>query len=1033
MPVSTLFKPVEALFGRFSLPGKIVVLGGAFMLTVLVLYGFFLRQHLTSLDFSRSEKLGVAVIEPLVAVSEALREHRARRAVLPAEGRAAESGLADARRRVDDALGGMSAHDDALERLGLALRWRSIGQAWARLAAVAGSNPARDYDAHAELLAQVEGLIVEAADRSNLTLDPDIDSYYLMDAAAFRLPGLIEAASKGGHLAAGMAAGGTLDMAARIELAGTLAVFRDNLAALRDGMVKVSQVNPTLDEQMSGEVAAFLRDGDAIVGGLFDRAVLPQRVEIGPDQSRRLAQAAASSGGRLWSSALLQLDGALERRIDAMQYAFWEVTAFVLAVLAIAVYLFLALRTAVGRNASTIAEAAARMAAGDLSNRVECSGKDEFAAIAAALNGMRQSLQQSIARDREVAVENLRIRNALDRASVNLMLADAEGRIIYMNDSVARMLAGAEAEIRKRLPTFSVDSLIGRNFDDFHRDPAHQRGILETLEGTHAAQIEVGPYSFLLKASPVIDAVGQRLGSVLEWNDRTAEVAAEKEMAGLVEAAIEGDFDHRLSLDGKQGFIRQLAEGMNRLTGVVASAIEEVGLVMNAMARGDLTRTIESEFAGSLGQLKGDVNASVAQLRTLVSRIQNSADAIKSASEEISAGNIDLSARTEQQASSLQETASSMEELNATVQQNAENAARAFELAAASDTVAERGGQMMSRVVANMDSIQDASRKIAEIIGVIDSIAFQTNILALNAAVEAARAGQQGRGFAVVASEVRCLAQRSAEAAKEIKGLIDDSVGRVGDGAGLVDQTGKTMAEIVGNIHGLTGLVTGIAEASKEQSSGIGQVTRAVGQMDEVTQQNAALVEQAAAASESLQEQALALVEAVGAFRLDAVAAAVPADTDFDQIVDAHSRWTGRLRDYVADKGERLDPAVVERDDECALGGWIRGPGQRYAQDPSFVRLRAAHADFHRCAAKIVRLHDNGDKNEAERLLRGDFSRLDSATAQEIRGLRAHVECPPAALPVEMPRRVAGKPTAIVKPGRSAISVAALQDEWEEF
>ena len=300
----------------------------------------------------------------------------------------------------------------------------------------------------------------------------------------------------------------------------------------------------------------------------------------------------------------------------------------------------------------------------------------------------------------------------------------------------------------------------------------------------------------------------------------------------------------------------------------VSSALSDIANVLNAVARGDLTEKISSDHKGTFAHLREDTNTSVERLRELVLSIKAGADAIDLAAREIAAGNADLSARTEQQASSLEETASSMEEINAAVKNNADNALEARTLALESNEVAQRGGEMMRHVVATMGEIQAAARKISDIIGVIDSIAFQTNILALNAAVEAARAGEQGRGFGVVAAEVRSLAQRSAQAAKEIKELIADSVERVEGGAGLVDRAGLTMGEMVANFQRLSGFVSSIAEASGEQSLGIAQVAQAVGQMDEVTQQNAALVEQAAAAAESLEGQAHALVLSVSMFNI---------------------------------------------------------------------------------------------------------------------------------------------------------------------
>ena len=298
------------------------------------------------------------------------------------------------------------------------------------------------------------------------------------------------------------------------------------------------------------------------------------------------------------------------------------------------------------------------------------------------------------------------------------------------------------------------------------------------------------------------------------------------------------------------------------------SAVGEIAGLLSRIAAGDLMHTVEADYQGTFGQLKNDANQTVMRLRELVGGIQYSAETINVASKEIASGNQDLSVRTEEQASSLEETASSMEELTATVKQNASNARQANELAGNAQRIAEQGGEVVGKVVETMGSINQASARIADIIGVIDGIAFQTNILALNAAVEAARAGEQGRGFAVVATEVRSLAQRSAAAAKEIKSLISDSVERVEAGSKLVDQAGATMTEIMSSIKRVARIVTDIAEASREQSAGIEQVSLAISQMDEVTQQNAALVEQAAAAAESLEEQAESMARGVAVFKL---------------------------------------------------------------------------------------------------------------------------------------------------------------------
>tara|TARA_R110000822_G_scaffold209083_8_gene344956 strand:+ start:2059 stop:5097 length:3039 start_codon:yes stop_codon:yes gene_type:complete len=472
------------------------------------------------------------------------------------------------------------------------------------------------------------------------------------------------------------------------------------------------------------------------------------------------------------------------------------------------------------------------------------------------------------ATERRLGDENLRIKMALDNVTTNVMIADNDRNIIYMNGAVQQMMVHAEADIRKALPHFDAAKLQGAKIDVFHKHPEHQARMLSTFRETHRTQIVVGGRTFSLIAAPIINAAGERLGAVVEWKDRTAEVAVEVEVGSIVQAAANGDFTQRIAVENKDGFFRLLAENINLLMETSSVGLNEVARVLGALAQGDLTQSVQGDFKGTFGKLKDDANATVAQLTGIITQIKLATDTINTASREIAAGNLDLSRRTEQQAASLEETASSMEELTSTVKQNAENAKQANQLAIGATDVAGKGGAVVSKVVTTMADINDSSKKIADIIGVIDGIAFQTNILALNAAVEAARAGEQGRGFAVVASEVRSLAQRSAAAAKEIKTLISDSVSKIHGGSELVEQAGKTMDEIVQSVKRVTDIMGEITAASLEQSQGIEQVNQTITSMDEVTQQNAALVEEASAAARSLEDQVAGLSEQVGSFRL---------------------------------------------------------------------------------------------------------------------------------------------------------------------
>jgi len=350
------------------------------------------------------------------------------------------------------------------------------------------------------------------------------------------------------------------------------------------------------------------------------------------------------------------------------------------------------------------------------------------------------------------------------------------------------------------------------------------------------------------------------------------------EIKQLASAAAAGDFSRRGDAQRFDHDFRLMLENLNAMMAVSDDNLGKLSQLLSAIAEGDLTARMHGDYQGVFARMRDDANTTVAQLTQIVGQIQASASSITLAAGEIASGNSDLSRRTEQQAANLEETAASMEELTSTVRQNAEHARQANQLAIGAQSVASQGGSVVGQVVSTMSAIEASSKKIAEIISVIDGIAFQTNILALNAAVEAARAGEQGRGFAVVASEVRTLAQRSAAAAKEIKGLIDDSVGKVTEGSSLVHQAGSTMGEIVASVQRVTDIMAEISAASQEQSAGIEQVNQTVVQMDETTQQNAALVEEATAAARAMEDQAAQLADAVAIFRLDnQVSAAVKA------------------------------------------------------------------------------------------------------------------------------------------------------------
>ena len=460
------------------------------------------------------------------------------------------------------------------------------------------------------------------------------------------------------------------------------------------------------------------------------------------------------------------------------------------------------------------------LAAGHFHTTFKSNSRQKAGEIQCALLTLRIKMGYQIAEERRKASLQ---RQALDSASASLMLADENQRIVYINASANRLFQEAELDFRKELPGFRADQLLGSDIDLFHQNSVHQRQAVADLKSALTSDFRFGGRALRVVTAPVFDADGRRMGTTLEWIDRTPEVRAEEEVNAIVSAAHAGDLGRRIEIEGKNGFLLVLAHGVNKMVDNMVKVVREV-----------------QEAAGEIGR----------------------------ASREISDGNLGLSERTQEQSSALEATAASMEQMTSTVKQNADNASQANQLAVAARNQAEKGGVIVGKAVDAMAEMNAAAQRIADIIGTIDEIAFQTNLLALNAAVEAARAGEQGRGFAVVAAEVRNLASRSAVAAKEIKGLIHDSVRKVGDCSTLVTQSGSTLNDILVSAKKVADIVAEIAAASREQSAGIDQVNEAVMQMDGMTQQNAALIEEASAASGAMADQANRLVETMSTYKI---------------------------------------------------------------------------------------------------------------------------------------------------------------------
>src|SRR5581483_1564375 len=771
---------------------------------------------------AHEELEGARYLKAVGALSAEILTHRDRAFAVLVGDKARQPELLAQTQEVDTRIAAVDVIDAELgTRLQASAAWQSVKAEWAALKTKTLQHTADEDDAaHLVLAAHLDQLAEAIGVRAMTSFDTESETRTLVRVASDYAPALLSAAGEVRRHAVRAAAKGYLGGDDRVGIR----LFHDRQSQLLSSLEGALEQLPSaarkiLQPQLQSSRSAC----DAFNAVIQSRILGAPNIEAGAGEIYDSGTAAVRE---LKSTSLMAYDllnTRLAERLSRLRERQMFSAAITGPALGRALLLAGLMVRSLSRRLRQAVDAFARIADGEYDNSLDTRGRDEASQVLRALQQMQSRLRSQIEAERASAAENTRIRQALDKASTSVVLANASHEIIYANETALATFAAGQNEMRKSLPQFDARHLRGASLESLAAHSARERQLLDTLSAPDSQERRLGAMTFHTVSSPVVDANGRRIGTVVEWTDRTQEVGTEQQMQSVIAAVLDGDLQRRIPLQGMSGFFAAASRKVNQLADNMA---EIVALVK-----------------GSAAQIHGGAK-------------------------EITGGNTNLQMRTEEQASSLEETASSMEEMTTTVKRNAENASQANQLAVAARGQAEQGGMVVGKAVHAMSDINESARRIAAIIGVIDEIAFQTNLLALNAAVEAARAGEQGRGFAVVASEVRTLAGRSATAARQIKELIHNSVRKVEDGSVLVTQSGHTLEQIVTSVKKVSDIVAEIAAASREQSSGIEQVNRAVMQMDELTQQNAALVEQATAASQAMAQQAGELNEMMNRYHL---------------------------------------------------------------------------------------------------------------------------------------------------------------------
>jgi methyl-accepting chemotaxis protein len=815
------------LLSRIALWKKLAILASGLLVPALGFGYLYVTDAQASLATAERESVGADYLEALSGVLAPLSRHRGLAGAYLNGDVSFKERVLVTQTDVDQAIATMNTVDARFAAsLGVSGKWAQLRDAWRVLrdSALTAKSAAESYEQHSALIGQLGALSNEVRDRSELSFDPVVATYHIQNIAFDLVPNALDSLATLRGKATSAASKGTITPELRADVLALRDVIPWHLARIESDLERLRAANATLADAAKSAKQQL----DAASRTFTD--LVYQRM-LKSDTAGGITAAEAFDAGDKAAAALLSLSAALKtdlvEQLDDRQTALARkrnaALASVLAALGLACALAWVITRSITRPLAHAVATFASIATGKYDNAIELAGTDEAGQLLQSLDGMQGKLRTQIETERAQAAVNSRLKSALDASSANVVVADEQFSIIYCNEAAGRLFRDAQDDFRRQVSSFDANRLIGSSIDVFHEAPEQQRALLGSLSSTHTADIRIGTRRMRQVATPVITTDAGRIGTVIEWMDRTQECNAQDEVEEIVRKALAGDLRARARLDDKSGFFAVLGRGLNEL---------------------------------------------LENMAAMVLKIKAAALEVHRGADEISQGNANLSQRTEEQSSSLEETASSMEQMTSTVKQNADNAGQANQLAIAARDQAERGGTVTGQAVRAMGVINDASSKIADIIGVIDEIAFQTNLLALNAAVEAARAGEQGRGFAVVASEVRALAGRSATAAKEIKTLIEDSVQKVGEGARLVNESGSTLVQIVTSVKKVSDIVAEIAAASREQSSGIEQVNKAVMQMDEMTQQNAALVEQASAASQSMADQARSLNETMARYQL---------------------------------------------------------------------------------------------------------------------------------------------------------------------